>query len=149
MSRDDRRAGVARNGGGVQASAVVAATVVYDGDCGFCTAFVEAASRRLRTRVSTLPWQRADLAALGLTEDDARLALQWLGADGVRLSGHRAVAAWLRGAGGVWRVCAALLTAPGLSAVAAAAYRLVAANRRRIPGPWERSCAVPPADQGR
>jgi predicted DCC family thiol-disulfide oxidoreductase YuxK len=117
------------------------AVVVYDGDCGFCTALVEAALRRLRTPVSAVPWQRADLAALGVPEEDARLALQWIGADGARLQGHRAVAAWLRGAGGRWRVLAALLTAPGLNAAAAAGYRLVAANRRRIPGPWARTCA--------
>jgi predicted DCC family thiol-disulfide oxidoreductase YuxK len=124
---------------------VVAATVIYDGDCGFCTASVEAASRWLRTRVSIVPWQRADLVALGVPESDARLALQWLGADGVRLQGHRAVAAWLREAGGLWRVCAALLTAPGLNAVAAAAYRLVAANRGRIPGRRKGGCAAPPS----
>ena len=93
-----------------------------------------------------MPWQRADLAALGVPESDARLALQWLGADGVRLQGHRAVAAWLREAGGLWRVCAALLTAPGLNTLAAAAYRLVAANRGRIPGPWKAAgCAAPPS----
>ncbi len=111
---------------------MVAATVVYDGDCGLCTALVEAASRRLGTPVSAVPWQRADLAALGLTEDDVRLALQWLGADGVRVSGHRAVAAWLRGGGVLWRLSGALLTAPGLNTFAAAAYRFVAANRGRV-----------------
>jgi predicted DCC family thiol-disulfide oxidoreductase YuxK len=126
---------------------VVAATVIYDGECGFCTACVDAASRRLRTRVSIVPWQRADLVALGVPEGDARLALQWVGADGVRLQGHRAVAAWLRDAGGLWRVGAALLTAPGLNTVAAAAYRLVAANRGRIPGHWKARCAVPPSSR--
>ena len=108
------------------------ATVVYDGDCGFCTALVETASRRLRTPVTAVPWQRADLAALGVPQDDARLRLQWIAGDGARLQGHRAVAAWLRSAGGGWRALAALLTVPGLDAAAAAGYRLVAANRRRI-----------------
>ena len=61
----------------------------------------------------------------------------------MREQGHRAVAAWLHSAGGGCRVLAALLTAPGLDAVAAAAYRLVAANRRRIPGPSPRTCGVP------
>ncbi|MGD0715057.1 MAG: DCC1-like thiol-disulfide oxidoreductase family protein [Gaiellaceae bacterium] len=129
-------------------AAVVAATVVYDGECGFCTALVEAASRRLHTPVKAVPWQRADLAALGVPQEDARLRLQWIGADGARLQGHRAVAAWLRSAGGGWRALAALLTAPGLDAAAAAGYRLVAANRRRIPGPWPRTCPVPPPDDG-
>ena len=123
--------------------AAVAATVIYDGDCGFCTACVDAASRRLRTRVSTVSWQRADLVALCVPESDARLALQWVGADGVRLQGHEAVAAWLREAGGLWRVCAALLTAPGLNVVSAAGYRLVAANRGRIPVRRRAGCAPP------
>lgn len=118
--------------------------MIYDGECGFCTACVDAASRRLQTQVSVVPWQQADLAALGVPVRDAQLALQWLGADGVRLQGHRAVAAWLRDAGGLWRVCGVLLTAPGLNAIAAAAYRLVAANRGRIPGHWEACRAIPP-----
>jgi len=122
---------------------VAVATVVYDGDCGLCTKLVEAASRRLRSPVAAVPWQRADLAALGVSPEEARLAVQWLGTDGTRLQGHRAVAAWLRSAGGGWRVLAALLTAPGLDAVSAAGYRLVAANRRRIPGPWPRTCGGP------
>ncbi len=133
----------------MQARPVTAATVIYDGECGFCTACVEAASRRLRTRVSIVPWQRADLAALGVPERDAQRALQWLGADGVRLQGHRAVAAWLRDAGGLWRVCGVLLTVPGLSAIAAGVYRLVAANRGRIPSRREGSCAVPPPPEDR
>jgi predicted DCC family thiol-disulfide oxidoreductase YuxK len=120
---------------------VAAATVLYDGDCGFCTASVRAASRRLRAPVQAVPWQRADLAALGVPPGDARLAVQWIGADGTRFQGHRAVAAWLRGSGGGWRVLAALLTAPGLDAVSAAGYRLLVANRHRIPRPWARSCA--------
>lgn len=109
------------------------ATVLYDGDCGLCTAFVRAASRRLRVPVTAIAWQRADLAALGVSPEDARLAIQWIRADGERLQGHRAVAAWLHDAGRGWRVLAALMTAPGLDAVAAAVYRLVAANR---------SCAI-------
>jgi predicted DCC family thiol-disulfide oxidoreductase YuxK len=128
---------------------VKAATVIYDGDCGFCTAAVGVASRRLSAPVETVPMRRADLAGLGIPESDARRALQWIGPSGEREEGHRAVAAWLRSSGGVWRTVGSLLTAPGLDRLSGLAYRVVASNRRRIPGPWARTCAVTPPDDSR
>ncbi len=104
------------------------ATVVYDGDCGFCTTLAGAAARRLGGDVELMALQDADLAALGVPEEEARRSLQWIGADGERRQGHRAIAAWLAGTGR--RRLARLLTAPGIDAVAAVAYRFVAANRR-------------------
>ena len=117
--------------------------MVYDGDCGFCTAFVMAASRRLPVPVAIVPWQSAPLERLGIPVEDARRALQWAAADGTRQQGHLAVAAWLRAAGSGWRLLGVVLATPPASQLAAVVYRLVAANRRRIPGPWPRSCSVP------
>jgi predicted DCC family thiol-disulfide oxidoreductase YuxK len=104
-----------------------AGTVVYDGECGLCTTLAGAAARRLGGGVELVALQDADLPGLGVSEQDARSALQWIGADGERQQGHRAIAAWLAGTGR--RRLARLLTAPGIDAVAALAYRFVAANR--------------------
>jgi predicted DCC family thiol-disulfide oxidoreductase YuxK len=106
--------------------------VLFDGDCGFCTAAARWGLRRLRAPVTVVAWQAADLDALHVTPDEARSALQWIGADGTRRQGHRAVAAWLVAAGGWWGLLGRLLVAPGLSPVSAAVYRAVAANRGRL-----------------
>ena len=108
-------------------------TLVFDGDCAFCTDCVRALER-IGPRAQVVPWQLTDLAALGLTEERAAAALQWVGADGSVRSGHEAVAAALVSAGGVWRPLGRLLLAPGVSWLAARTYRLVAANRQRLPG---------------
>jgi predicted DCC family thiol-disulfide oxidoreductase YuxK len=60
--------------------------------------------------------------------------VQWVGADGAVRSGHEAIAAALAAAGQPWRVLGRALTLPGISLLASWAYRLVAANRRFLPG---------------
>jgi predicted DCC family thiol-disulfide oxidoreductase YuxK len=80
------------------------------------------------------PWQRLDLAELGLTADQCRAAVQWVGDGGQVVSGHAAVAATLRAGHPVWRPIGALLVAPGFSWVAARLYGWVAAHRFALPG---------------
>lgn len=110
--------------------------LVFDGECGFCTA----SARFLRywvvrdgsTRVA--PWQKLDLDELGLTEAQCRAAVQWVGGGGQVASGHAAVAAALRAGHPVWRPVGALLVAPGFSLLAARLYSWVAAHRYSLPG---------------
>jgi predicted DCC family thiol-disulfide oxidoreductase YuxK len=107
--------------------------LVFDGDCGFCTScarFLE----RIGPDAEIVAWQLADLERLGLTEERAADAVQWVGVDGSVRSGHEAIAAVLAGAGGIWRLAGRTLLLPGLSWIAARAYRLVADNRYRLPG---------------
>jgi predicted DCC family thiol-disulfide oxidoreductase YuxK len=120
----------------------VTTTFVYDGDCGFCTTSVRWAVRlRLGADVVT-PWQHADLAALGLTEEQCAAKLQWVGDDGRISSGHEAVARMLLQGPLPWRPLGALLLVPPLSWLAARVYDLVAANRQRMPGGTP-ACALP------
>jgi predicted DCC family thiol-disulfide oxidoreductase YuxK len=107
--------------------------LVFDGDCAFCTNCVHALER-IGPRARIVAWQLTDLPALGLTEQQAAAAVQWVGADGNVRSGHEAIAAALISAGGIWGGLGRLLLAPGASWIAARAYRLVAANRYRLPG---------------
>jgi predicted DCC family thiol-disulfide oxidoreductase YuxK len=120
--------------------------LVYDGDCGFCTWFVNALSQHLPRRVDLLPWQLADLGALGLTERNVETALQWIAPD-ERQSGHRAVAAWLQYERGLWQVLGNALITPPIDWVAAGVYRTIAVHRQHIPGPWERRCGVTTTNQ--
>lgn len=107
--------------------------LVFDGDCAFCTSCVRALER-VGPRARIVAWQLADLPALGLSEEQAAAAVQWVGEDGGVRSGHEAIAAALASAGGIWRALGRLLAAPGISWIAAGVYRLVAANRQRLPG---------------
>ncbi len=116
--------------------------LVYDGDCGFCTRSVEMALR-MKVACQAVPWQQADLDALGLTEEQVTEKLWWVEPDGTKLSGHRAVAAALRRATPVLRPVGALLDTPVLAPVAAAGYDLVARNRHRLPG-GTATCAIDP-----
>lgn len=123
-------------GGGPAAGA----TLVYDGDCSFCTWSATRGQRVLKADVTIVPWQHADLASLGVDRIAATRAVQWIGAERrVPLAGHQAIAAWLIASGLPWSLAGRLMVTPPVSWLAAGVYRLVARNRHRIPGPWRAS----------
>lgn len=107
--------------------------LVFDGDCGFCTTSARVLER-IGPEAEIVAWQFADLAALGITAEQAAEAVQWIGADGTVRSGHEAIAAALSTAGRIWKIVGRTLLLPGISWAAARVYRLVAANRYRLPG---------------
>ena len=111
--------------------------LVYDGDCAFCSTSARFAAQRLRrspTDYAVEPWQRLDLAALGLTAAECDAAVRWVSADGIPDAGHVAIARalrasrwWVRPAGWCcWR--------RGSARCAARVYTWVSANRHRLPG---------------
>jgi len=118
--------------------------LVFDGDCGFCTTSARFLVRWVvRRRASPAgpssepcvePWQRLDLAELGLTADQCKAAVQWVGKDGQLASGHEAIAAVLRAGHPVWRPLGALLVTPGLSWLAGHLYSWIARHRYALPG---------------
>lgn len=71
--------------------------LLYDGDCRFCTDAIAWMARRFDPAAESVAWQEADLAALGVTAEEADRAVQWAD-DGERASGADAIAAWLRSA---------------------------------------------------
>ena len=103
--------------------------LVYDGDCGICTRTAHWVAHRLPEGDGTAvePWQRLDLAPT-----DVESAAWWIDGNGVKHSGHRAVAASLRAIGGRWGAVGRLLSVPPVSWLAQAVYSVVAANRRRF-----------------
>jgi predicted DCC family thiol-disulfide oxidoreductase YuxK len=107
--------------------------LLFDGDCAFCTSCARVI-RRIGPDAEILAWQLADLAELGVTEEQAAAAVQWVGVDGRAHSGHEAIAAMLISAGRVWAIAGRVLLLPGISLLAAKAYGLVASNRQRLPG---------------
>lgn len=107
--------------------------LVFDGDCAFCTTSVRVLERT-GPDAEIVAWQLTDLAVLGLSEEEAAAAVQWVEIDGAVRSGHEAIAAALKTAGGAWKIAGRLILLPGVSWLAAWGYRLIAANRHRLPG---------------
>ncbi len=122
------------------------ATFVYDGDCGFCTRCAQFAERRIATTARIVPWQRADLAALGLTEAECDAAVQWVTPGRPPLAGPDAIAALLASSTRGWRAVGWLLRRALVRAVAWPVYRWVARNRHRMPG-GTAACVLPSAQR--
>jgi predicted DCC family thiol-disulfide oxidoreductase YuxK len=120
--------------------------LVFDGDCGFCTTCARLLER-IGPDAEIVAWQLTDLAELGMTAEQAADAVQWVQTDGTVRSGHEAIAAVLGSAGRIWKIVGRTVQLPGISWIAAKAYRLVADNRYRLPGSTP-ACARAPRNQG-
>ena len=131
--------------------------LVYDGDCRFCVSrarwFQRRADRSSRLSKTSgtadgqasqasqanaenstaVAWQDLDLAEVGLTEDVVTREAVWIDAEGRQFAGHAAIAKSLIHIGGLWGMAGRLLRVPPISWVARLVYRVVAANRHRMP----------------
>lgn len=112
--------------------------VVFDGDCAFCTSSARRLHHWSRGALDIVPWQQADLAALGLTEAQCRDSVQFVDADG-SCSGGAAIAAALGRCAQPWRSLAPLLRIN--RSFTQWCYVQVARNRHRLPG-GTAACAV-------
>jgi len=113
--------------------------LVYDGDCAFCSSCVRWAEQYPRAGLSAagwdaVPYQTADLAALGVTADRAERELLWITPLGTVYGGADAVARLLMRSGGAWAYAGGLLALAPVRPLAAALYRLVARYRHALPG---------------
>lgn len=122
-------------------------TLVYDGDCAFCTSSVRWVTRLHLGADVVTAWQHADLGVLGLTQEQCEQAVQ-LVADGRTSSGHEALARLLLRSRWYWRPFGALLLSPPLSWLSRGVYRWVADHRDRMPGGTP-ACALPQEDRPR
>jgi len=111
--------------------------LVYDGDCGFCTASARWLERRIGHAGRIAPAQglgRTGLSDLGLTVEDAAGAAWWIDGDGRAWRGHLAVAQALRACPGPFRCVGELAARPPLSWLGAGVYRVVVRWRHLLPG---------------
>jgi predicted DCC family thiol-disulfide oxidoreductase YuxK len=121
----------------------VSPTFVFDGDCAFCTSCARFVERWIPTPARVVPWQFADLDALGLTREQCVEAVQWVDGRSAPVAGPEAIARLLRASRPHWRAAGWLLDRRPIRAAAWPVYRWVAANRDRMPGGTP-ACAVPP-----
>jgi len=119
----------------------VTATLVYDGDCAFCTSSVRWVTRLGLAVDEVVPWQHSDLGALGLTQQQCEAKMQLVLPEGT-WAGHAAAGKLLLRSRWYWKPLGALLLVPPTSWVARAVYRWVADHRDRMPG-GTAACALP------
>ena len=116
--------------------------LVFDGDCAFCTTWVQRLEKLLPYFPESTPWQWLDIDELGLTRDDVT-EYAWLVTSRRQFAGHLAFSALLRLQPTIgWRFLGQLIAPPPFSWVAAVGYRFIAANRHRLPGGTP-ACALP------
>jgi predicted DCC family thiol-disulfide oxidoreductase YuxK len=122
--------------------------LIFDGDCGFCTTSATWIARRLHRPqgldAELAPSQFTDLGALGTTQERAEREVLWVATDKTLYGGADAVAQWLRFRGGPYGVAGRVMGLPAVKQLAGLVYRLVAANRQRLPGGTP-ACALPPS----
>ncbi len=107
--------------------------LIFDGDCKFCSSSARAFARMTKGRIETLPYQRADLAKLGVSLEQCEQAVQYL-AKGEKYSGHLAIAQGLIDSKTLWSAAGYVLKWPVITSVAFVVYQWVSANRHRLPG---------------
>ena len=100
-------------------------TMLYDGECGFCTRTMELAAARLPDRVTWVPYQSVDLPAYGISAAEAGRSVHLVDPSGRVEHGSAAVARVLVHAGGAWALLGHLMLVPPVSLVAEVVYRLV------------------------
>jgi len=110
------------------------AFLLFDGTCGFCTAAAVWLERRFARRVHTIPWQQADLRALGLTRDEADRSVWWVEPPRRRFASACAIAHALRACRPPWPRVGRALLVPGVRALAELAYHAVSRVRHWLPG---------------
>jgi predicted DCC family thiol-disulfide oxidoreductase YuxK len=120
---------------------LVEVTLIFDGDCGFCTTSANFAVARSKYPIAAVPWQRANLAAFGLTPELASarvyVALSGDGQSGKVsvFGGHGAFAKLFEIQPNVFaKMVGVLMVTPPISWIAAAGYVLVAKYRHKLPG---------------
>ena len=108
--------------------------LIYDGDCGFCTATARWVADQGDGEVEIQPWQSLDLDDFGLTMADVTTAVSWIDDQGAVHRGHAAIGRSLEAIGSFYRPLGWLVQRPPVSWTARPAYWLVARYRYRLPG---------------
>jgi predicted DCC family thiol-disulfide oxidoreductase YuxK len=113
-------------------------TLIYDGECGFCTTSAAWVSKRWPEGegARAVPWQHLsndELDAMALGPDELARAAWWVEGDR-HDEGARAVARALLATEGPWAIVGKLLLLPPLVWLAPWGYRVVARFRHRLPG---------------
>jgi len=106
--------------------------MLFDGDCGFCSRWIQRWSRLTRGRVRYEPYQRVLAAFPQVSEAQCREAVQLILPDGGTSSGARAVVEALEAAQRFPWLLWSYRHLPLVGLAAEKAYRLVASHRSHL-----------------
>lgn len=110
------------------------ATLIFDGDCGFCTSTANFIKARSSVAIDIHPWQLIDVGSFGLTKKQTASRVYFV-ADGKSYAGHEALAkVLLVQPNWVFKSMGAVMMTPPFSWLASLGYLLVAKFRHRLPG---------------
>jgi len=115
--------------------------LVYDADCGFCTASA------YWLDVAPVAWHTLDLDAVQVTRDEADANAGWLVDGRVTALGAEAIIRALRAKRGSARLLGLALSTPGIRGLAHLVYPRIAANRHRMPGGTPACKIQPPPEE--
>lgn len=118
-------------------AASVAPKLIFDGECGFCSASAQwlASKWPLESTVILREWQsltERELFEIGLTLTDVKEAAWWIDADGKHYRGHLAVAKALQASRGWESYLGDLLLVPPFLQLGAIGYPLIVRWRGHI-----------------
>ena len=109
-------------------------SVIYDGDCAFCSSTARFGKARIAPDLEFLAYQQTDLTRFGLTKAECEKSLQFVSDDQQIHSGAKAVAQILISAGFPYLLIGRIMNLPLINKLAQLGYDLVAKNRHRLPG---------------
>ena len=105
------------------------ATLVFDGDCGFCRKRAAWLNDHDQTGLVIVPWQEADLDSMNLSAQECSQRVQWVDGN-MHADGGQAIAKCLSSCSQPWRTAGKVMQWPVIRAFTELGYRVVAANRR-------------------
>lgn len=120
------------------------ATLIFDGDCSFCTSAANFVVKHSTYPIVAHAWQLTDVSRLGLIEQQVAERV-YFSVSGQNYGGHLAFA-YILFVQDNWFLKAAgwIMTVPPVCWLASIGYRLVARFRHRLPGGTP-ACKLPPS----
>ena len=110
------------------------ATLIFDGDCGFCTSTANFIKARSSAAIDVQAWQLIDVTRFGLTAEQTASRVYFV-TGGKAFGGHAALAkVLLAQRNWLFKVAGGIMLTPPFSWLAHLGYLLVAKYRHKLPG---------------
>lgn len=120
-------------------------TLIFDGDCGFCTSTANWITKNSLVQIEAQPYQWAKLADFGLTEKEASSKVQLISGGKIYAGHHCMAKLLLLQPNRFLKFIGAVMVMPSIDPISAKVYDWVAANRQNLPGGTP-ACKMPKKD---
>lgn len=134
--------GIASDGAVASEMPLARPVFLYDGDCGPCDAAITMMRNRIAQAVEFVPYQGADIAALGVSEAEVLTSPVLVWPDGSHTVGPAAMSGMMMTARNPFRTIGRVMGAPGPRHVLGVLQPIMYRNRHRMPGGTD-ACRIP------